>query len=336
MIHNKEILLAFSGGIDSCAAAESLRREGWSVTLLTIDMLGDEALLTQATTSASMLGLELITIDAKERFEREIINDFISEYRRGHTPAPCTLCNTLIKWKIVIEQADRLGIYHIATGHYFKIAEHSGHLYISRAKDPRKDQSYYLWGVEESILRRTITPMGERIKEEVIRTSHISRESMGICFLRGAHYSDFIEARCGLLSRGEVIDRDGRVVGQHNGLARYTIGQRRGEGIPQGARVIEIIADRDQIRIGDNSELYRRSFEIERCHFIDAQEVAQSSEISVMIRGIGRNPKGYADIEIEGESAIITLRDDPAWAVAQGQPVALYIGDRVVGGGYIK
>ncbi|MFI3305059.1 MAG: tRNA-specific 2-thiouridylase [Rikenellaceae bacterium] len=336
----KEILLAFSGGIDSCAAVGILRDWGYSVHLLTIDMLGDEALMSQARESAARLGLQLHTLDARQLFEREIVSNFVEEYANGRTPAPCTRCNPLIKWRLLAQEAERLGIYHIATGHYFRLVEYHNHLYVSRARDLRKDQSYYLWGVGESILRRVVTPMGERIKEEVKAASTLKRESMGVCFLRGSHYTELLRERCGAGSRalaeGDVVDGSGGVVGRHSGVARYTIGQRRGDGIPEGLRVTAIDASKNLLRVGLNEELYTDRLEIVECHFIEAEELFASNEVRVMIRGIGRNPEGYAVVRPTPYGAEVELLDCSAWAAAPGQPVALYIGDRVVGGGVLR
>ncbi len=335
--YNNKILLAFSGGIDSCAAAMSLRDEGFDVELLTINMLGDKDLTDNALQRAEQMGFHLHIIDERELFEREIIEYFTSEYLAGRTPAPCTRCNTHIKWKLLLREADRRGIYHIASGHYFRIAEHNGLCYVRRGVDPAKDQSYYLWGVTEQTLRRVKTPMGELIKANVKAKSAIKKESMGICFLHGAHYTDLLCARCGEPRSGDIIDQaSGEIIAQHNGIARYTIGQRRGEGIPSSKRVIGINAELNQVIIGDNNALYVKEFEISDCHFIDPDEAFSSTEIEVMVRGIGRNPKGFAHLSKSPNGAIVHLESDHAWAIAAGQPVALYIRERVIGGGYIR
>lgn len=183
---------------------------------------------------------------------------------------------------------------------------------------------------------RALTPMGDRIKEDVKARSEMKKESMGVCFLRGAHYADYLCERCSeAMQSGEVTDRNGMVVGHHQGVARYTIGQRRGDGIPAGSRVVAIDAQRDRVVVGSNEELFSRTLHLENCHFINPREVESSECIEVMVRGIGRNPKGYARLDITESGAIVYLLDDMAWAAASGQPVALYIGDRVVGGGYL-
>ncbi len=341
LIMNRDILLAFSGGIDSCAAVEILRRDGYTPHAMTIDMMGDEAMLQQARESATRLNIPLHVVDGVDLFRREIINNFTNEYMLGRTPAPCTRCNTVIKWELLRRTADELGIYHIATGHYFQITQHNGFHYVTRALDPRKDQSYYLWGVSQDILRRAVTPMGQQIKEVIKQQSKIKRESMGICFLAGRHYADFLCSECGEIAHGEVVDTAGEVVGMHNGIARYTIGQRRGEGIPEGLRVVGMDAPQNRVIVGVNSLLYHKRLIMDESQFVDAEEVTSSSEIKVMVRGIGLNPEGFASVTIidESEARGITAEvnlSDAAWAAASGQPVVLYIGDRVVGGGVLR
>ncbi len=336
MTHLKKILLAFSGGIDSCAAVKILRTQGFEVEAMTINMMGDQTMLEQAREGAARVGVTLHIVDGRELFEREIIEEFMSEYMSGRTPAPCTRCNTLIKWELLAAKADELGIYHIATGHYFRISELRGKHYVTRGRDPKKDQSYYLWGVRQEILERAVTPMGEVIKEEVKALSINKKESMGVCFLRGRHYTDLLVERYGQLTNGEVVTTKGEVVGVHNGIARYTIGQRRGEGIPAGLRVVRINAKKNQVEVGDNSLLFTSRLIIDRCYFVDAEEVATSEEVTVMIRGLGLNPEGYARVRLlDNDTAEVEL-DSPSWAAAEGQPIVLYIENRVVGGGYLR
>ncbi|MFR9651965.1 MAG: tRNA methyl transferase PRC-barrel domain-containing protein [Rikenellaceae bacterium] len=329
----KRVLLAFSGGIDSCAAIGLLRAQGYTPVAMTIDMLGDEQLIRQASESAERLGVELHIVDGRERFSQLVIANFIDEYRSGRTPAPCTRCNPAIKWQLLIERADELGIYYLASGHYFNVEQRDGRFYVLRGDDPRKDQSYYLWGLSQEVLARVVTPMGQQIKESIRRDSFVERESMGICFLRGMHYGEFIRSHIGEPIEGDIIC-NGDVVGRHNGIYNYTIGQRRGVGIPAGGRVVELIAESNQIRVGDNSELFTDTLVVGECNFVDELEVMSSDEVSVMIRGIGLNPEGFAEVVINGDRATVRL-SSPAWAAAEGQPVVFYIKNRVVGGGYL-
>ena len=236
----KSVLLGFSGGIDSCTSAQRLTQEGYRVVALTIDTMGDTSMLERAQSKAEELGIEWIAYDAREEFKREIIDYFCREYAAGHTPAPCTRCNTLIKWNILVKEANRLGIEHIATGHYFNIVKRNGLHYVAKGLDPAKDQSYYLWGLTQETLSRALTPMGNAIKSEVKSAFKDKSESMGICFLQGLPYADFLRNHNIAMHEGDIVNEEGDICGTHNGIARYTIGQRRGVGIPEGKRVIGI------------------------------------------------------------------------------------------------
>ncbi len=332
----KRVILAFSGGIDSSAVAEILCSEGYEVTALMLSLSeGDEEQIRKGREKAMQMGVEFVVRDCRKEFRRYIIDNFVDEYIAGRTPAPCTRCNPHIKWSALVNYAQSVGAEHIATGHYFSITPHGGKLYVSKAKDPRKDQSYYLWGVSQEALRMALTPMADKIKEEIKSRSTLKKESMGVCFLNGCHYSELIERSGHKIRRGEIIDSQGCVVGEHRGLAYYTIGQKRGEGIPSGMSVVAINAVKNQIIVGDDSELYTQTLRLNQCNFVDEDEVLSATNISVLVRGLGRNPEGYARVEkSKTEGEYIIHLDSPAWACAEGQPVVLYIGERVVGGGY--
>lgn len=330
----KSVLLGFSGGIDSQTAARMLTAEGYRVVLATIDTTGDAALLTKAERMAKELNLEWHSIDRRKEFKNEIIDYFCLEYAQGHTPAPCTRCNTHIKWKTLEEVADSLGIEYIATGHYFNITENNGHLYVTKGLDPAKDQSYYLWGLTQATLRRAITPMGNIIKSEVKANFADKSESMGICFLEGKHYIDYLKERGVVTTTGAVVDNKGDVVGEHSGIMCYTIGQRRGEGIPEGCRVVAIDAKSNNIIVGSKEELNKKWIYINQCNIVDTNELLSATDITVKIRGIGLNPQEPVAIEPHNEGFIIKFKD-PAWAPAEGQPLVLYRNNLVIGGGIV-
>lgn len=331
---SRSVVLGFSGGIDSCTAAERLRDEGYRVVALTINTTNDQKLLETAKAKAQEIGVEWLEYNATERFRREIIDYFISSYANGHTPAPCTLCNTRIKWPILCEVADKLGIHHVATGHYLDIVERNGHLYIAQALDNNKDQSYYLWGVGEEILRRMLTPMRQVLKSDIRENFTNKKESMGICFLNGAHYTDFLSSQGAALTSGDVINNKSEVVGRHNGIARYTIGQRRGVGIPEGMRIVGLDAERNRLIVGDNSELYKQKLYITNCRITNPEELLSADDITIMIRGIGRNPEHPVKVK-QHANGYCVICDDPAWAPAIGQPLVFYRNNLVIGGGII-
>lgn len=330
----QSVLLGFSGGIDSCTSALRLMAEGYHVVALTIDTMGDEAMLHKARTKAEEIGAEWLMYDAREEFKREIIDYFCQEYAMGHTPAPCTRCNPLIKWRTLLNEANRLGIKRIATGHYFNIERRYERYYVTKGVDESKDQSYYLWGLSQEILSRAITPMGNAIKSDVKQAFKDKSESMGICFLNGLPYAEFLRNRGIDMPDGDIVTRNGEVCGRHNGIARYTIGQRRGVGIPEGMRVIGIDATRNHIILGENELLFHNQLHIAHCNIVDEEELLSAKDITVKIRGIGRNPQLPVSVEATHGGYIVKTQD-PAWAPAIGQPLVFYRNNWVIGGGIV-
>ena len=327
-------ILGFSGGIDSCTSALRLMAEGYHVVALTIDTMGDEAMLHKARTKAEEIGAEWLMYDAREEFKREIIDYFCQEYAMGHTPAPCTRCNPLIKWRTLLNEANRLGIKYIATGHYFNIERRYERYYVTKGVDESKDQSYYLWGLSQEILARAITPMGNAIKSDVKQAFKDKSESMGICFLSGLPYAEFLCNRGIDMPDGDIVTRNGEVCGRHNGIARYTIGQRRGVGIPEGMRVISIDATHNHIIVGENELLFHNQLHIAHCNIVDEEELLSAKDITVKIRGIGRNPQLPVSVEATHDGYIVKTQD-PAWAPAIGQPLVFYRNNWVIGGGIV-
>lgn len=328
------VLLGFSGGMDSSTAAERLLSEGYRVIALTIDTFGDESMLRYAREAAERIGIEWRSYDARKEFRREVIDYFTSEYLAGRTPAPCTRCNTHIKWRILAQVADELNIEHIATGHYFNIERRGNYLYVAKGADLAKDQSYYLWGLSQATLRRALTPMDSVVKEQIKQRFDNRSESMGICFLKGQPYGDFLRLEgCPIVS-GEVRNHQGEIVGKHDGIALYTIGQRRGNGISEGMRVVDINADSNTLIVGSNSELYKSTLYIDHCTIVNTEELLNADDITVKIRGIGRNPEAYVRVSphLTGYKVFV---DGGAWAPAKGQPAVFYRNNLVIGGGIV-
>ena len=333
----ESVLLAFSGGMDSRTAARLLLEE-YEVESLTLDTTGDADLLLSAKRYATELGIEHSSLDVQAEFRHRIIDYFTDSYAAGRTPAPCTVCNPMIKWRYLIDEADRRGIEHVATGHYFNIECYNNHLYVARADDSRKDQSYYLWGLSQHVLQRALTPMGHVIKDNIRSGFTHAKESMGLCFLRGESYRDYIgRTQPALTLKGDVVDTEGRKVGSHAGVAFYTIGQKRGfECELTGVAVVGIDAAMNRIIVGKDAELYHSTLEINDCNIVDREEFMQANDVRVVIRGTGRNPQEYMRrAEPAGEGYRIHL-NDPAWAPAAGQPVVFYRQNRVIGGGIVE
>lgn len=334
----RSVVLGFSGGIDSVTSALRLRGQGWRVVAVTLDTVGDEAMLAKAQRVAEEIGVEHCVVDVREAFKEHIIDYFRDSYSSGRTPAPCTVCNSAIKWKWLEREADGLGVEHIATGHYFRVERCDERYYVARAGDLRKDQSYYLWGLTQDTLRRVITPMGDVVKSEIKENFADKRESMGLCFLQGMAYRDFLRENAPLTAReGEVVDIRGEVVGRHDGVAFYTIGQKRGfECRVSGVAVVAIDAERNRLVVGEDALLYKSTLEASGCNIVDLEEFIHSADVSVMVRGIGRNPAGFIRSVEPIESGFRIELEQPAWAPAVGQPVVFYRQNRVIGGGFVE
>lgn len=334
---SERVLLGFSGGIDSVTSVGLLQAEGYDVVALTLDMTGDGEMLRMAAERAAELGVEHHICDVRAAFSHHITDYFIRSYLRGYTPAPCTVCNPTIKWHYMAQCADNLNIRHIASGHYFNVVLSDGKYFVRRAADAAKDQSYYLWGLKQATLSRIITPMGNMIKEQVKADFADKRESMGLCFLRGQLYRDFIASRCpSALAEGDVVDASGRVVGRHDGIAFYTVGQKRGfECSVAGGVVIDIDAANNRLVVGRNDDLYKHTINIAECNVVDDEELLAADDITILVRGLGRNPSGFLRSVVPTSEGYRLTLSSPAWALALGQPVVLYRGDRVLGGGFI-
>lgn len=346
-----EVLVALSGGLDSAAVVLLLREAGYRPRALFLDMLDSPAARRAAADTAEMLGVELIVEPCADRFQTEIIDFVLSEHAAGRTPAPCSRCNPRIKWKLLAEAADRLGIHHIATGHYVRTARHEdGHTYFRRGIDPAKDQSYYLWDVPEPLIERVVLPLGNYTKAEVRRILQERygltelagrRESMGVCFLENRRYGDFLRSHLpeNTVRPGEVVTLAGEVIGTHEGFPLYTAAQKRGFSLfePASYAVIGVDAVRNRVVVGPDEALHYRTLLLKEWRLTASDEaLARTEEIQVVVRGIGRNPDGGCRIEVRGDGRLeVHLLKETAWAVMPGQPVVFYLDDRVAGGGIL-
>lgn len=312
----RRVLLAFSGGNDSCAAVGILRAHGYEPTLLTLDMTGDRSLLARARRAAEALDTPLLTADVRTSFTRQVVDYFANGYLTGETPAPVrnatpassgTRCATSRS----NEESD------VSPQAYFRLSRQYGKVFVRQAADPAKDQSYYLWGVSQSCLERAIAPMGETLKREAgerLPAGLKSPESMGICFLRGENYHEFLRRRApNGIRPGEIVDRNGKRIGTHDGYAFYTVGQKRGLGLPPSLAVVAIDADRNRLIAGEDEELRRRRLTIRAWNVPDMERLCRSRELRVVIRGIGRNPDGFAHVRPERDRLHVEL-EYPAWA----------------------
>lgn len=346
--NKNKVLLGLSGGVDSTTAALLLKEKGLEVTGYYFDVLGNNQKGKQeAQEVADQLGIELISEDVSAEFYELIIGNFCSEYVKGRTPNPCVICNPWIKFKKLIEWADKIGAYYIATGHYARIThdESDDKYYVRRAANEKKDQSYMLYRLGQEVLSRLIFPLGEFYDKDEIRDiareKHLQnaekKDSQEICFIDPTdNYVEYIK-RTGLVSKpGKFIDKDGKVLGDHKGIVNYTIGQRKGLGIALGkpAFVTKIDCKQNTITLGDNvdlfnTEVYSKSFTF------TAYDAEHYNGKKVLAKVRYAAPLAEATLEIK--DGLLTAHFVEAQrAAAPGQSMVFYEDNHVIGGGFIE
>jgi tRNA-specific 2-thiouridylase len=354
----ERVVLGMSGGVDSSAAAALLLEQGYDVVGITLKLWPQDCVsraedkccgpqaVADARSVAHKLGIPFYLVDEAEDFQREVIQYFADEYRAGRTPNPCVMCNEKLKFGTLLRRARQLGARTVATGHYARVEQDpaTGRFLLKRGRDLRKDQSYFLFSLRQDQLAHVRFPLGDLTKadtRDIARESSLKtadkEESMEICFVPDNDYGRFLE-KSKLVSRhrGEIVDRSGKVLGHHDGIEFFTIGQRRGLGIaaPQPLYVLDLDAARNRVVVGLESDLERPSLVVERCNWIPWAEPPETVEALVKIRY--NHPGTPAVIRpAAGGSAEVVFRE-PQRAVTPGQACVFYDGDLVLGGGWIS
>lgn len=353
----RRVVIGMSGGVDSSAAAGLLLRQGWDVVGITLKLwpqdcsaraedkcCGPQAVM-DARAVCDRLGIPFYLVDESAGFQEQVIRYFAEEYKAGRTPNPCVMCNERLKFGTLIHRARQLGADHIATGHYARteIDPASGRTLLRRGRDLRKDQSYFLFSLRQEQLSRVLFPLGEMTKaetrekarEEELRTAD-KDESMEICFVPDNDYGRFLE-QAGLVSRhrGDIVDLQGRVLGHHDGIEFYTIGQRRGLGLssPRPLYVVALDAATNRVVVGSDADLEQDRLRLERCNWIPFEEPSGPIEVLAKIRY--NHPGTPATVRVQpGGMAEVRLHV-PQRAITPGQACVLYQDDLVLGGGWI-
>lgn len=340
----KRVLVGMSGGIDSTATCLMLQEQGYEIIGLTMWVWGDEPL--EARQLARSMGIEHHVADEREAFRNVIVRNFIDEYRQGRTPNPCVMCNPLFKFRILTEWADKLNCRYIATGHYTRLEELNGKIYIVAGDDEKKDQSYFLWRLGQDVLRRCLFPLGAYTKLQVrdyLRDKGYTLkaeegESMEVCFIKG-DYRDFLREHSPEIDDevgpGWFVNSEGVKLGEHKGFPYYTIGQRKGLEIALGkpAYVLKINPQKNTVMLGDADQLETEYMLAEQDKIVDERELFGCENLTVRIRYRSR-PIPCRVKRLEDGRLLVRFLET-ASAIAPGQSAVFYDGRRVLGGAFI-
>ncbi len=350
------VIVGMSGGVDSSAAAALLLEQGYDVVGITLKLWPQDCVsraedkccgpqaVADARAVCHRLGVPFYLVDEAADFQKAVIHYFASEYQAGRTPNPCVMCNQHLKFGTLIHRARQLGGEYIATGHYARLERRDdGRVLLKRGRDLRKDQSYFLFSLRQDQLARSLFPLGELNKDDTRAVAREARlktaekeESMEICFVPDKDYGAFLrKAKLVEKHRGEVVDLHGSVLGHHDGIEFYTIGQRKGLGISSATPlyVVELDPANNRVIVGDDSALKREEFRVERCNWIPFDTPPPSMELTVKIRY--NHPGTPATVtQVGNGSARVTLHT-PQRAVTPGQACVFYRDELVVGGGWI-
>ena len=350
------VVVGMSGGVDSSAAASLLQQQGYEVIGITLKLWPQDCLsraedkccgpqaVMDARAVCHRLGIPFYLVDEADAFQQQVIRYFAEEYRAGRTPNPCVMCNDRLKFGTLLQRARQLGASHIATGHYARVERRDdGRFLLRRGRDPRKDQTYFLFSLRQEQLAHTLFPLGELCKQETRETARQAKlktagkpESMEICFVPDNDYGRFLEqSQLVERHRGDIVDLEGRVLGQHDGIEFYTIGQRRGLRVsaPHPLYVIDLDPARNRVIVGEESALQSDEFTVERCNWIPFAPPEDPMEATVQIRYKHSGAPATLTPMADGRTRV--RLHQPQRAVTPGQACVFYQDDLVLGGGWI-
>ena len=367
MEENKRVLLGMSGGTDSSVAAMRLLEAGYEVTGVTFrfyELNDSTEYLEDARHLAERLGIRHITYDAREIFREQIIEYFVREYMVGHTPVPCTLCNNYLKWPLLSKIADEMRIFYIATGHYVRKVKVDDTYYITYAADSDKDQTFFLWGLKQDILRRMLLPMGDITKVEArafaaergFQKVAVKRDSLGVCFCP-MDYRSFLKkwlvSNCQSqvsvgqpqvsagqtwsteVRRGRFVDEKGDFIAWHEGYPFYTVGQRRGLGIHLNRAVFvkEIRPEKNEVVLASLQALEKTEMFLKDWNIVNRERLLGHADIIVKIRY--RKQENHCTVTVTPDNFLHVQLHEPLTAIASGQAAAFYKDGLLLGGGII-
>lgn len=339
----KKIAIGLSGGVDSSTAASLLLQQGYDVTGIILrlkpDSLADSD-IADAQRIADALGIELHVLDRREFFRKNVIEPFVSEYLSARTPNPCVECNASVKFGAMLDYALEIGCDGIATGHYAKIEEKDGRFLLKRSESA-KDQSYFLYRLNQFQLSHAMFPLEGMEKEKIREIAEKAnlpvaqkRDSQEICFVPDDDYIAYLSDMGITSPKGNFIDKSGNILGTHNGIINYTIGQRKGLGaFGKPMFVTGINAENNTVTIGENGSQYSRGLVADKMNFIAFEELTETIRADVKIRF--RAKEQPATITPNADGTVTVIFDEPQRSVTPGQGAVMYDGNILLGGGRI-
>ena len=343
----KKVIVAMSGGVDSSLAAALLKEEGYDVLGLTFHHYEDSENLALVEQVAQNLKIPWHVLDVTKEFKNVVVDYFCQEYLTGRTPNPCVVCNLKIKFGLLLEKAKSLGADYLATGHYAinEYDQKSKKFLLKRGVDENKDQSYFLYRLNQEILPCVLFPLGKFMKSQTREVAqkyglknYKKEESQEICFIQDDNYRKFLIQHNikETVKPGKFIDKEGNILGEHQGIPFYTIGQRKGLGVSLNKRmyVIEIDSYQNIITLGDDKDLYSDKLLVKDLNFISGDKLSRSIKAEVKIRY--NSKKSSAMISPYHEDGLLINFEKSQRAITPGQSAVFYQGDIVIGGGIIQ
>ncbi len=341
---DKRVLVGMSGGIDSTATCLMLKEKGYQIVGVTMRVWGDEP--KEAKELADAMDIEHYVADERDAFKSLVVKNFIDEYCKGRTPNPCVMCNPLLKFRMLMEWADKLNCAWIATGHYSRLEDFNGHRYIIAGDDEKKDQSYFLWRLQQDVLKRCIFPLGDytkiKVREYLLEKGYEAKskegESMEVCFIKG-DYRDFLKEHFpnidDEIGEGAFVSSKGVKLGVHKGFPYYTVGQRKGLEIALGkpAYVLKINPEKNTVILGDAEQLQASYMLCEQDLLVNEDEMMNCNHLSVRIRY--RSKPIPCKVKRLDDGRLFVKFLSEASAITPGQSAVFYDDKKVLGGAYI-